>query len=60
MGFLDQVRGWFSKDEAGGSGGSLLGEPGDTQRPGPSSGEPGGGPSQGGSVGPAGTDAKPE
>ena len=43
-----------------GSGGGLLGEPGDTQRPGPSSGGPSGVPDTGGSVGPAQAEPKPD
>jgi hypothetical protein len=58
MGFLDQVKSWFSKDKSGSGG--LLGEPGDTQRSGPSSGGPSGGPETGGSAGPAGAEQKPE
>ncbi len=57
MGFLDKVKGLFSSDR---SGGGLLGEPGDTQRPGPSGGGPSGGPEAGGSVGPAQAEPKPD
>lgn len=57
MGLLDQLKAMFSGDKQGGG---ILGEPGETQRPGAVSGGPGDGPSEGGSVGPAGADAKPD
>ncbi|MFC7726841.1 hypothetical protein ACFQW6_17150 [Nocardioides sp. GCM10028917] len=48
-----RVRDWWGRRRARGASG-LLGEPGSTQRPGPSSGGPGEGPAAGGSPGPKG------
>lgn len=52
-GLLDKIRDWMSGGKKGGTG--VLGEPGTTQRPGPSSGEPGDGPAPGEPRGPGGT-----
>ena len=58
-GLMASIREWFGK-RGSGSGGGLLGEPGSTQRPGPSSGGPGDGPAAGGSAAPAGTQPGPD
>ena len=49
---LTKVQDWMARRRSHGSGG-LLGEPGATQRPGPSGGGPAEGPMIGGSAGPA-------
>jgi hypothetical protein len=51
---LASVREWLTRRTSRRSGGGVLGEPGTTQQPGPSSGGPGEGPSSGGSPGPKG------
>ena len=58
-GLMEKVRGLLGK-RGSGTGGGLLGQPGTTQRPGPSSGGPGDGPASGGSAGPAGTQPGPD